>query len=117
MLIWKVAIRNIFRQKRRTILTMLTMFGSFTLAAISIAWSDGTYNDIIDLFTRNRLGHIQIHRTGYLDRPQLYNTIDNYHDIHQILSTLSGIEAWTYGSITGKILQAGKHSVMLVPSL
>ena len=30
---------------------------------------------------------------------------------------LSGIEAWTYGSVTGKILQADKHSMMLVPSL
>ena len=38
----KIAFRNIFRQKRRTILTVLTMFGGFTLASISIAWSDGS---------------------------------------------------------------------------
>lgn len=29
----------------------------------------------------------------------------------------SGIEAWIHGSVTSKILQASKHSVMLVPSL
>ena len=50
------------RQKRRTALTLLTIFGGFTLAAISIGWSDGTYSYIIDMFTRNRLGHIEIHK-------------------------------------------------------
>jgi putative ABC transport system permease protein len=77
MLIFRIAWRNIFRQKRRTILTVLTMFGGFTLSAISIGWADGTYNRIIDMFTRNRLGHIQIHAKGYLDRPSLYKRIEN----------------------------------------
>ena len=49
-MMFKIAFRNVFRQKRRTILTVLTMFGGFTLASISIAWSDGSYNNIIDMF-------------------------------------------------------------------
>jgi putative ABC transport system permease protein len=94
MLTWKIAVRNIFRQKRRTILTVLTMLGGFTLASISIAWSDGTYNNIIDLFTRNRLGHIQVHRAGYLDRPSLYKTIDNYQAVGERIQHVEGVESW-----------------------
>ncbi|MDZ7343838.1 MAG: FtsX-like permease family protein [candidate division KSB1 bacterium] len=90
----KIAFRNIFRQKRRTILTALTMFGGFTLAAISIGWSDGTYSYIIDLFTRNRLGHIQIHGRGYLDKPSLYNTIDDYATVGEKIQRVAGVEAW-----------------------
>ncbi|UCE67254.1 MAG: ABC transporter permease [Candidatus Zixiibacteriota bacterium] len=94
MVILKIAFRNIFRQKRRTLLTALTMFGGFTLAAISIGWSEGTYSYTIDMFTRNQMGHIQIHGKGYLDKPTLYNTIYNYRQIGENISHLENLEAW-----------------------
>lgn len=90
----KIAFRNVFRQKRRTILTALTMFGGFTLAAISIGWSDGSYSRIIDLFTRNRLGHIQIHAEDYLERPSLYKTIDDYTAVGEKIQRVAGVEFW-----------------------
>jgi putative ABC transport system permease protein len=94
MLTFRIAWRNIFRQKRRTVLTVLTMLGGFTLSAISIGWADGTYNRIIDMFTRNRLGHIQIHAKGYLDRPSLYTWIRDYQEIGDKIQHLKGVEAW-----------------------
>ncbi|UCC80186.1 MAG: ABC transporter permease [Candidatus Zixiibacteriota bacterium] len=94
MIILKIAFRNIFRQKRRTLLTALTIFGGFTLAAISIGWSEGTYSYTIDMFTRNQMGHIQIHGKGYLDKPTLYNTINNYRQIGETISGLEGLEGW-----------------------
>lgn len=93
-MIGKIAFRNTLRQKRRTILTALTMVGGFVLAAISIGWSDGTYNTIIDMFTRNQLGHIQIHRKGYLDKPSLYRTLANYKKIGGEISDIQGVESW-----------------------
>lgn len=94
MLTWKIAWRNVFRQKRRTVLTVLMMFGGFTLSAISIGWADGTYNNIIDMFTRNQLGHIQIHGKGYLDKPTIYNQITDYQKVGAMLMGIDGVEAW-----------------------
>lgn len=94
-MIGKIAFRNTLRQKRRTILTALTMVGGFVLAAVSIGWSDGTYNTIIDLFTRNRLGHIQVHRKGYLDKPSLHRTIDRYKKVGCQIENIQGVESWT----------------------
>jgi putative ABC transport system permease protein len=82
------------RQKRRTALTLLTIFGGFTLAAISIGWSDGTYSYIIDMFTRNRLGHIEIHKEDYLDRPSIYKRIQDYKQIGDRLESIEGVESW-----------------------
>ncbi len=110
MMTWKVAARNIFRQKRRSVLTILTMLGGFTLAALSISWSDGTYNDIIDMFTRNRLGHIQIHRQGYLDRPSLYKTIDNYQEIGEKIEAIDGVESWTPRLFSAGLSSVGEKS-------
>jgi putative ABC transport system permease protein len=94
-MMFKIALRNIFRRKRRSIITILTMLVGFMLAAVSIAWSDGTYNNIINLFTRNRLGQIQIHGKGYLDNPTLYNTIDNYDSIMHVVAQVKGVEYQT----------------------
>ncbi len=95
MLTLKIAFRNIFRQRRRTFLTVLTMFGGFVLAAFSIGWADGTYNHIIDMFTRNRLGHIQVHKDNYLDRPTLYKTIDNYEAVRSKILGVKHVQACT----------------------
>ncbi|MCF7854097.1 MAG: ABC transporter permease [Candidatus Pacebacteria bacterium] len=95
MVILKIAFRNIFRQKRRTVLTMLTMVGGFVLASVSIAWSDGTYNDVINTFTRNRLGHIQVHYGDYLDRPTLYKTIAAADQVGEAIGQVEAVDAWT----------------------
>ncbi|MFQ6109249.1 MAG: ABC transporter permease [Candidatus Aminicenantales bacterium] len=102
----KIAFRNALRQRRRTILTALTMFGGFVLAAISIGWSDGTYSYIINMFTRNRLGHIQIHARGYMDKPSLYKAIEDYENTGEKIQHLEGVETWA-----PRLYSAGLSSV------
>lgn len=105
-MVLKIAFRNIFRQKRRTLLTMLTMFGGFTLCSFSIAWMDGSYNNVIDMFTRNQLGHIQIHHPEYLGRPSLYRTVDEYDSVGRAVETVDRVEAWA-----PRVYSAGLASV------
>ncbi len=106
MITLKIAYRNIYRQKRRTLLTVLTMLGGFVLASISIAWSDGAYNTVIDLFTRNQLGHIQIHGEGYIDKPTLYNTISDYEAVGRQVEDVKEVISWA-----PRIYTAGLASV------
>ena len=110
MLMLKMAFRNIFRHKRRTILTGLSIMGGFTLAVIFIAWADGTYNNIIEEFTRNRLGHIQIHEKTYLDRPSLYKTIDQTSQLAQILNETQRVESWTPRLYSAGLAAVGEKS-------
>ena len=95
LMILKIAFRNTFRQKRRTILTALAMIVGFTLLSLTIGLSDGAYGGIIEMFTRNRTGHIQVHREGYLDKPSLYKTIDGYTASGQAIQDVTEVEAWT----------------------
>jgi putative ABC transport system permease protein len=109
-MMFKIAFRNIFRQKRRTILTALTMFGGFALASFSIGWSDGSYNFIINMFTRNQLGHIQIHKGDYRDRPSLYKTIDDYQQVGEKISKLAGVEGWAPRAYSAGLVSVGENS-------
>jgi ABC-type lipoprotein release transport system permease subunit len=102
----RIAFRNIFRQRRRTLLTMLTMLGGFVLCSFSIAWIDGSYSNVIDMFTRNRLGHIQLHHHEYVDRPSLYRNIGDYRRLGAVLESVPRVEAWA-----PRVYSAGLASV------
>ena len=102
----KIAFRNIFRQKRRTVLTALAMIVGFALSSVFIGWSDGAYSDIIAMFTQNRIGHIQVHQQDYLDKPSLYKTMNDYMSIGQTIGSVKGVEAWT-----PRVYSAGLGSV------
>ena len=77
MLVIKLALRNILRNRRRSILTILSMGSGYLLLSFMLAMTEGSYNNIIDIFTRDHTGHVQIHKGNYLQRPSLYKTIDN----------------------------------------
>jgi putative ABC transport system permease protein len=109
-MILKFAFRNIFRQKRRTLLTSLTMFGGFVLCSFSIAFMDGSYNNVINMFTLNQLGHIQIHQREYADRPALYRTIDDYQDVGRVLDGLERVEAWAPRLYSTGLASVGEKS-------
>ncbi len=110
MIILKIAFRNIFRQRRRSILTALSMFGGFFLSAFFIGFSDGSYNNIIDMFTKNSLGHIQIHESTYLSNPSLYKTIDNFEVIRKKLSQIDKIDSFTPRIFSAGIVSVGEKS-------
>jgi len=102
----KMALRNIFRQKRRSLLTSLTMFGGFVLVMIAVGMTDGSFNGMIDMFTRNSMGHIQVHAQGYLDKPSLHKVIPDYLKVGQKIAGVEGVEAWT-----PRVFSAGLSSV------
>jgi putative ABC transport system permease protein len=94
MLMLRVAFRNIFRQKRRSLLTFITILFGFVLSSLVIGLTFGTFNGVVDTFTRTNLGHIQIHEKDYLDRPALYRTVDDIPGLGRVLAGLPEIEAW-----------------------
>ena len=100
----KLAWRNVFRQKRRTILTLLTMTGGFFLSSISIGWMDGSYSSIIMFFTNNRTGQIQVHHEGYLEDPSIYSTINDYQAVGTFLDSIPGVRTWTPRIYSGALL-------------
>lgn len=77
MLALKLATRNILRNRRRSLLTVISLAGGFALLSFMLAMTDGSYNSMIDLFTRDHTGHVQVHEGNYLTRPSLYKTIDD----------------------------------------
>lgn len=71
----RLALRNIRRQRSRTVLTMLSMAGGFVVCAVSISIQHGSYGAAVDTFVRDQTGHLQVFHSDYLERPRIHKLI------------------------------------------
>lgn len=74
--ILSLAWRNLWRQRRRTLLTLLSIaFGGF-LAVMMTAMQDRSFADFIDNAARLGAGHVIIQNRDYQDRPALSRAVN-----------------------------------------
>jgi ABC-type lipoprotein release transport system permease subunit len=107
MIIPTIAFRNIFRHRRRSLLTALMMAGGCFLFAVFIGMVDGGYGTLIDMFTRDHTGHIQIHGTGYLNKPSIYKILEDPNAIGKKIAPLPHVESWAPRIYTSALAFAG----------
>ncbi len=101
-----ISFRNLYRQKRRSFLTIgIVAFG--VLAVLLFTATAGSFkNFMIGEITDSMLGHIQIHSKGYvssLDNLPLDRTlkVKQIKQMEEILDEISEIESYTYRILLG----------------
>ena len=62
------------------------MTGGYILCVLSFSLVEGSYGNVIDIFTLDHTGHIQIHKDNYLRRPKIYKTIDDREALETVLT-------------------------------
>lgn len=98
--LFKIAVRNLLRYKRRTLLTasLITIGVVFVLVFVSVSAS--FKGMMIGQITDSMLGHIQIHRDGYVASIEnlplgLNLNIDAVRQVEEILGKQPEIEAYS----------------------
>ncbi len=70
-----LAWRNLWRNRRRTLLTLGSIIFGVFLAVVFTAMQDRNWKDMIDLAARLGGGHVSLQHPEYLDKPTLTRTI------------------------------------------
>ena len=70
----ELAWRNIWRNKRRTLITAASIFLAIFLALIMRSMQIGSYARIIDSIVHTYTGYIQVHKKGYWDEKDINNS-------------------------------------------
>lgn len=83
MLYLNMAWRNIWRNKRRTIITMLSIIVAVFLASVMRSMQEGQYTDMIENTVGTFTGYIQVHADGYWDDKTLDNTFIAVDSVYQ----------------------------------
>ncbi len=74
-MIWKMAYRNIWKNKRRTLITLASISFGVLLSITFTGIGDSSYSKMINGAARLGSGHVSILPRGYLDAPSLGKTI------------------------------------------
>ncbi|MBC8184818.1 ABC transporter permease [candidate division KSB1 bacterium] len=120
----KIAFRNLYRQKRRSFLTMgIVAFG--VLAVLLFSATAGSFkNLIIGEITDSMLGHLQIHAKGFvgaLDNLPLDKTLNvkQIEQMEKVLTQIPEIGSYSYRILFGGMLSnylestSGKFSAII----
>lgn len=90
----KLAWRNIWRNKRRTLITSASVFFGVVLSAFMSSMQEGSYAQYIKTIVNFYSGYIQVHKKGYWDDKVIDNSLD-YPPIKLKLNQGNGITITT----------------------
>ena len=68
-----IAWRNLWRQKRRSLITAGGMAVGMTLCMALIALMDGMFADMFRVMVEQQLGHVQVHNPEYPGKRVMYD--------------------------------------------
>ena len=118
---FRLAWRNIWRNKRRTLLTAASIFLAIFLAVIVQSMQIGWFDHLIEIVVKSYTGHIQIHRLGYWDDRDINNSMVYNDSVAAVVRSTPNVEKTvprleyfalsSYGKQTKGVMLAGTDPV------
>ncbi|NOX18083.1 MAG: ABC transporter permease [Chlorobi bacterium] len=108
--LFKLARRNIWRNKRRTLLTMSSIFLAAFIALFTRSMQFGTYDLMIENTVRLSTGYIQIHDKGYWENKSINNTFEDSPQLEKELSSYKEITQVIPRLESFALASSGKHT-------
>ena len=111
MLTFKLAARNLWRHKRRTLITAAAIIFSFALLVLFMGIADGGHRQMIDMGVRMGSGHVVIQATGYQDDRTLDHRVEDVAAVTAAIGE-AGIDARVARRLfSSGLARAGNKSV------
>ena len=89
----KLAWRNLWRNKRRTLITVASVFFAVVLSTLMMSVKEGTYAGMIESMVGAYSGYVQVHSNGYWDD----QVLDNSLIVHDTLKEAVLKNKWVAG--------------------
>ena len=96
-----IAWRNLWRNRRRTLITVASIFFGVLISTIMSSLQDGTYGNMIDMMVKLSSGYLQIQHPDYQDNKSINNTfeptqkmLDKIHAVDKVTSVAQRLESF-----------------------
>ncbi len=101
-----LAWRNLWRNSRRTLITVSSVLFAFMLATALISFARGFQQQMIETMVRQETGYLQIQDAQYFDQPSLDHTLEYGDEVRQALEAHQDEIEYTVPRIQGFSLAA-----------
>lgn len=106
----KISWRNIWRNKRRSLIILTSIVVGVVALILTDTLSMGFAHQMLRNQIGSHVGHIQIHRQGYQDNPELKKTIDRPEEIEAVLKQIPAVKAYSPRVISFGLLSSSYNS-------
>jgi ABC-type lipoprotein release transport system permease subunit len=119
-MLFKLAWRNLWRNKRRTLITLASVFFAVILSTLMMSFKEGVYVKMIDSMVGAFTGYAQIHNNGFWDDQILDNALVFSEDLQNNLNNVDELNGYTpriesFALATSKELSKGSMVIGIDP--
>ncbi len=93
---FKMAWRNIWRNTRRTILTISAIAFASAILVFMLSLQFGSYDTMINASVKIHTGHLQVQAKGYQEKKDVRLVIPEAEKIGDIVKDIEGVQAYTF---------------------
>ena len=90
-----IAWRNLWRNRRRTLITVASIFFGVLMATVMSSMQEGSYSNMIDNVVKFYSGYIQIHEEEFWENKSLYYSFNVTEELNEVINTTEGIVSST----------------------
>lgn len=114
MLAW----RNIWKNKRRTTLTLMTIMVGCAMTILFTAWAKGSHGQMIEDAVSRNVGHIQIHSKGFWAGKNIENAFVPDNKLFSELNSNPDISAYSSRiHVSGLLLYKNQTPIVLIQGI
>jgi len=92
----RMAWRNIWRNPRRSVLTMSAVAFATLLLVFMLSWQFGSYATMINASVKIHTGHLQVQAKGYQEDRDIRKVVPDPEAVGKILSGMETVAAYTF---------------------
>jgi ABC-type lipoprotein release transport system permease subunit len=90
--IFIMAWRNLWRNRRRTLITIASIFFGVLLSTYMTSMQEGSYEKMVDIVVKFYSGYIQIHNEEYWENKSINNTFDYDPELVKLAESLKEVQ-------------------------
>jgi len=106
----KMAWRNLWRNPRRTILTISAIAFASLLLVFMLSFQFGSYETMINSSVKIHTGHLQVQSLGYQDKKSIRLVVPDPDAIAKILDQIQSVEAYTFRANAFSLVSSKKRT-------
>jgi ABC-type lipoprotein release transport system permease subunit len=91
----RIAWRNVWRNTRRSVLTIAAIAFATVLLVFMLSWQFGSYETMINTSVKVHTGHLQVQARGYQHKKRMHLVVPEPAEVRAVLAETPGVAACT----------------------